>query len=252
MGIYNEYYKKYYTDVKNQEGIKIRSNSHQYRPNAISNHEYERKKVSGFPIFLNIFGKGYGTIFIVQAVIIIILIVGLIGTKFYPTTAIATIYNKGIAYIDTGIVKNDDEGILEVKAVFNDVKSFLAIDAKKEAYITENYGLPVDVASVTNIDLMEDKVVLTLKDDSYIRAAYSGTIKEVIKDEETTLLINHGDGIEIKYIGLDDVTVAKGDRVGKGGILGSTSENSEGNVTIEIFYMGSRLDPSKCFQFKKV
>ena len=54
--------------------------------------------------------------------------------------------------------------------------------------------------------------------------------------------------IRDRYIGMDNFQVAKGSKVNSGDILGAVSGKNGNEITIEVFYMGSRLRPEKCFQ----
>lgn len=239
MGIYNEYYKRYYVDLKKG------NRSPQYRPESgkINYGKQQRDKFT-----LNIFSRSFVTNFTVQASVAIVLILGIVAAKLYPDSVVSEVYAKGKYYMEKGVISAEVFKSEQIAETFNQIKDFVAVDDKKEAFIMKNYKVPVDLLSVTDIKYTEGKVTMTLKNDSYIRAAYGGVVKEIKEGETSEVLVNHGNGVEIMYIGMDNFQVAKGSKVNSGDILGAVSGKNGNEITIEVFYMGSRLRPEKCFQ----
>ena len=252
MGIYNEYYKKYYMDVKGSGNPKEYKSTNQYKQGTTTSSSNGQGRENSFPIFLNIFSSRFTSIFVVQTAVVVVLFLLIIGSKLYPASIANNVCEKVYSYIDTGILQKDLLKNKDVLAAFNEVKSFFSIDQREENYIMKNYSVPVDLNNVSEVKIVQDKLVLSFKDEAYIRASFSGTVKEVQKEEGVSLLIDYGDGIEIKYMGLEESSINKGDKVEKGSVLGGIMNTKESTATIEIYYMGSRLDPSKCFNLESI
>lgn len=252
MGIYNEYYKKYYMDVKESENPKEYKSANQYKLGVAASSSNSNGRGRAFPIFLNIFSSKFTLIFVVQTAVVVVLFLLIIGARLYPTSIAKEICEKGYEYIEVGIFKEDLLKNKDVIAAFNEVKALFNIDEREESYVMKNYSVPVDLNNISTVKMVEDKLVLSFKDEAYIRASFSGTVKEVQKEDSISILIDHGNGIEIKYMGLEESSINKGDKVEKGSILGGIINTKASNAIIEVYYMGSRLDPSKCFNLENI
>lgn len=244
MGMYNDYYKKYYATIE-------RGNTYKgYVPKGenVSVAKSSNEKIGGFPIFLNVFGKGYSNILIIQCVIALILTVGLLLYRMYPTTEIGKIYEYGLNYINKEVsMENITKG--SVISVFNQFKGALNFNGKKEIYINENYIYPVQGEGAYNYSIDEDKLVINAKEDTVVRASYPGKVKNIDKDGNIT--INYGEGIEFTYSGIGEVYMSEGAVIDTNEVIGKSTSNSSNGISIEIFYMGDKLDPSKCFDLGK-
>lgn len=244
MGIYNEYYKKYYLDVRDRK-----------EPNGYRGSKYKpgqstpSKRISSFPIMINVFGRGYHFIFTTQAVIVIVLIMMVIGVNMYKDPVALKIYDRCLHYIDTGIFENDEAVEKKALGIYNDIKSLFLIDERKEEFISQNYIMPVDKMAIEDVEILDGEMLITTSGKESVRPAYKGVIKKV-ESNDNEILINHGDGVEIRYIGVNDILVKAGDQVTTDSILGGVSDN--GNVGVEVYYMGNRLDPLKCFDMEGV
>ena len=268
MGIYNEYYQKYYSNMKKQSGIS------EYKPAKYNgnNTKASHYKVNGrrntFPIYLNVMRKGFVNIFIVQCIIVLVLLAGLFIAKTYPNGYVNKGYDKGIAIINNGLLNGKNitmenivqafnkENILnifkkeKITEVFNEVKSIVSFEEKKENYIKENYVTPITITDKKQITVKDNRLFLNLASESDIKASFPGKVKSIIEGKEITLTIDYGDGIEMKYFGLSNSEVKIGDVVDTGEVIGKI-KGDEGNIlSIEVFYMGNILNPEKCFNFE--
>lgn len=248
MGMYNDYYKKYYSNIGQQGASKA------YVPKGYNGSvkvEENQKGDNVFPIFLNMFGKGYINIFIGQCVLTLMLFSGLILYRAYPTTELGKFYSQGLEYMNKDLSKeiNVERFSKEhVVATFNEVKSLLNFNEKKEDYISENYICPVPREGGSSYIVRDDKLVITTLNDTNIISSYPGRVKSV-KDGVVT--INYGEGIEMIYTGLKDVLAVEGMELDSNEVIGKTGVSSEGEVSIEILYMGDRLSPLNCFNLDK-
>lgn len=279
MGIYNEYYQKYYSNMKKQCGIS------QYKPTGYggNNTKASQYKVnsrrSTFPIYLNVMGKDFANIFIIQCIIVLVILVGLFISRTYPSAYINEVYDKGIAIIDNGLLKEQNinkekivqalkkENLTEllkgdsiaklfnsnsITEVFNEMKSAVNFEENKEAYIKENYVAPVSITDKKQVTLKESRLLIALTSESVIKASFPGKVKSYTDGKEITLTIDYGDGVEIKYYGLSESKVKVGDTVDTGEILGKVNGSKDNILGIEVFYMGNILNPEKCFSFEDI
>ncbi len=270
MGIYNEYYQKYYSNMKKQSGISEHKHiKHNGNNPKASNYKVNSRR-SAFPIYLNVMGKGFANIFIIQCTIVLILLAGLFLSRTYPSGYVNKAYDKGIAIIDNGLLKEGNitkenivqafkkENIVQIfkgesiTEVFNEVKSMVNFEEKKEAYIKENYINPIDVKDKKQVNVKDNKVLVDLTSESTIKASFPGKVKTITEGKEITLSIDYGDGIEMKYSGLSESQVKIGDAVDTGEIIGKINGNEDNILSIEVFYMGNILNPEKCFNFETI
>jgi len=268
MGIYNEYYQKYYSNMKKQTGTS------EYKPTKYSGNSTKgsnnklNSRRNTFPIYLNIFGKGFANILIIQCVIVLVLLAGLFLARTYPNSYVNKVYDKSIAIINNGLLKEKNitvenivqafkkKNILDVfkeekiTEVFNEVKSMVSFEEKKENYIKENYVNPITIKDKNQITIKDNRLSLSLTNESDIKASFPGKVKSVTEGKEITLILDYGDGIEMKYYGLSGSKVKIGNAVDTGEVIG-TVKGDEGNIlSIEVFYMGNILNPEKCFNFE--
>lgn len=248
MGIYNEYYQKYYSNIKKHPGIKEYTSAKYNESKGSSSKKFKgSRNRSSFPIYLNIMGKGFANILIIQCVVIIILTSGLFVTKLYPSGYIRKAYDVGLNYVNNGILQKEEINKEDVVQVFNQVKAFVTFEEKQEEYIRKNYVFPISEENKNKITIEGNKLLVDLKEEGNVNSSYSGKVKSISKGNTTTLLINHGGGIEIKYSGLYDSGVTEGDNVHAGDIIGKFNGGENNRLSIEVFYMGSLLSPEKCF-----
>lgn len=245
MGMYNDYYKKYYSSINKQS-----SASKAYVPGGHRGISVgvQGKGFSSFPIFLNVFGKGYTSILIVQCVVTLILFVGLILYRVYPTTYIGKAYGTGLSYMSKGVAVEDITKE-KVVGVFNEIKSVLNFNEKKELYISENYIYPVITEEQSDYSVNDNKLFINAKAGGAVRASYPGKVKEV--DESGAVTINYGDGIEMTYSGLGEVSATEGMILDTNDVIGKAIAEAGNKISIEIFYMGDKLDPVNCFNLNK-
>ncbi|MEG1255150.1 M23 family metallopeptidase [Clostridium sp.] len=260
MGIYNEYYQKYYSSIKKQENGKEYTPQRYNGTNSTRYNKYtSNNSKTRFPIYLNFMGKGFANIFIVQSLVVVVFIGGILIARTYPGGYVSSLCDKGISYINNGILgKNHiameditDEFIKDnATQVFNEIKSFITMEEKKEDYIKKNYKFPVDIDKGKEISISENKLLINLTNETDVKAAYSGKVKSVIDGDKTTVIINHGDGIEIKYGGLSKDNITEGMDVKVNDIIGKYVDGSDNILSIEVLYMGSMLNPAKCFNLE--
>ena len=269
MGIYNEYYQKYYSNMKRQSGISEYKPT-KYSGNSTKSSQYKvnSRRISTFPIYLNVIGKGFVNIFTIQCIIVAVLLVGLFVSRTYSEGYVNKAYDKGIAIINNGLLNEKNitkENIVQafkkeniaqlfrgenITEVFNEMKSIVNFEKKKETYIKENYVAPVSITDKNQITMKDNRLLVDLTSESVIKASFPGKVKNFTGGKEITLTIDYGDGVEIKYFGLSESEVKIGDTVDTGEILGKINENEDSTLGIEVFYMGNILSPEKCFNFE--
>lgn len=242
MGMYNDYYKKYYANMGQQKA------SNAYVPKGYNGNGESRNKGSVvFPIFLNVFGKGYTNIFIGQCVITLMLFGGLILYRAYPTTDLGKAYALGLDYMGKGI-NIEEFSKEEVASVFSEVKSVFNFNEKKEGFISENYINPVAADSGSSFQVEDNRLLIKTAAGTDIRASYEGKVKAV---KDGTVTINYGEGIEMIYSGMDEINAVEGMTLNANEVIGKAKAGSEGDVSIEILYMGDKLNPSSCFNLNE-
>lgn len=101
---------------------------------------------------------------------------------------------------------------------------------------------------------MEKGIVLEIKVPKEIKSSFQGTVKSVGEDKELGqyVLINHEDGLETKYLGLEEVTVTENQKIGKGEVIGkitSDIQDSKGHVFFQFLYMGEEKNPEEYMHF---
>lgn len=244
MGMYNDYYKKYYANMGQQSASKA------YMPRGYNGNAKVDSHNNGagiFPIFLNVFGRGYINIFIGQCIVTLVLFGGLILYRAYPGTDLGRVYALGLDYMSKGI-KVEEFSKEQVVAVFNEVKSVLNFNEQKEAYISENYLYPVTDKGESSFAVEDNMLVIKATEGTDVRASYPGKVKSV-KDSSVT--VNYGEGIEMVYNGLTNITALEGMTLDSNDVLGKVGNVEKGAVSIEILYMGDRLNPFNCFELNK-
>lgn len=101
---------------------------------------------------------------------------------------------------------------------------------------------------------MEKGIVLEIKVPKEVKSSFQGTVKSVGEDKELGqyVLINHEDGLETKYLGLEEVTVSENQKITKGEVIGkitSDVQDSKGYVFFQLFYMGEEKNPEEYIRF---
>jgi len=77
-----------------------------------------------------------------------------------------------------------------------------------------------------------------------VMATADGQVKNIaVKGKENTLVIDHGEGIETRYEMLGEMTVAKGQTVKKGDVVGSFSKSNKAVLHYEVRLNGQPIDP---------
>jgi len=108
---------------------------------------------------------------IIQCVIVLVLIAGLFLARTYPNSYVNKVYDKSIAIINNGLLKEKnitmenivqafkEKSILDIfkeekiTEVFNEVKSMVNFEEKKENYIKENYVNPIIIKDKNQITI---------------------------------------------------------------------------------------------------
>lgn len=244
MGMYNDYYKRYYSTMEKQNTSKA------YVPGGYKGTKDDTFSggIKRFPIFLNIFVKGYSNILIAQCVITLILLGGLILWRAYPSTDLGKVYGNGLNYMSKGITKEDITKE-KITAVFSQFKSVLDFNEKKEAYISENYMYPIVNENQSGYSVEDNKLLINAKEGADIRASYPGKVKAI--GSNGVITVNYGEGIEMTYSGLGEVNAVEGMTLDTNDVLGKTGSEENNKIFIEIFYMGDKLNPINCFNLDK-
>ncbi|NLW06644.1 MAG: M23 family metallopeptidase [Clostridia bacterium] len=91
---------------------------------------------------------------------------------------------------------------------------------------------------------------------SEVRSAAAGTVKQVEYSDEWRyrLVIDSGNGYQVVYAHLNNIRVAKGDRVERGSLLGllgeagSAEAGTEAHLHLELLKNGKAIDPALALQ----
>lgn len=128
--------------------------------------------------------------------------------------------------VDGSIIKDYSDTALQYSATYGDMRLHTGID----------------IAAATGTD---------------VKAAGTGTITSV-EDSATygkTVIIDHGDGITVKYCGLDSISAKQGDKVTGGDIIGTVGTvpcecSDKSHIHIEVIKDSKHISPLKALGFE--
>jgi len=97
---------------------------------------------------------------------------------------------------------------------------------------------------------------IACKENSQIVSATSGTVTEISESDNylTSITIDHGDGLTVKYRGLGSACVKQGESVGAGVLIGTATNPpcecaDECHIHIEAYINGEAVSPVSAFGF---
>lgn len=142
----------------------------------------------------------------------------------------------------TGVPKNMQKAPISIqKPVVGDIAAVFSVDK-----LVYNKTL--------NIWQTHNGIDIVPKDNAEVKAALAGEVAQVLEDPSwgNMVVINHSDNLVTKYAGLAEVSVAVGDKVQQGGVIGTCGTppfeaNMGTHLHFELWQAGKPLDPSKVF-----
>ena len=254
MGIYNNSYESYYSNLKNSKGNKSR----------LPLTSKGKKGISSF-IARRIVQELTGVLILFIFVLIISSLNNPEADKIYNQckAMIRKSYDfsavwKGIKGIEISTLTEDAEEYIDKL-----IAEVLGMETTKER-ISSNFIVPVSGEVHKSYgDVIEGFSKKTIKGVIYvfkvpgdIKSSYDGVIKEVGEDEELGqyVAISHEGGIETKYFYLEEVSVTPGQKVKQGEKIGrivSSSQEEKGYLFFQIFSTGEEKDPEEYISLKQ-
>lgn len=167
-----------------------------------------------------------------------------------------TLQSVDISKINITNVQNDIIQQIEM------IKTKITGQKTVKETITSNYVMPVQgniisyfgeiVDPQTKEKKFNNGVDIEAKENTEVKAAFSGTVKETGEDINLGkyIIINHGDGIETKYAHLNEIRVKNNDIINRGSIIGKsgiTGKSKVPNLHFEVLYMGENKNPADYF-----
>lgn len=259
MGNYNSEYESYYNSLK--KGRKTR-----YFPSYNRSFDNTAKPK-----------KNYWLSRITRDLVgVLILFVVIISCKLVVTSKTQAVYNYSKQIINQSYdytnlenkFKHIDIRMFQDKItnVIEELRSKITGKETVDNKIKSEFMLPVSGVETSSFGYREDPITkekkfhegvdIDVKENTEVKAAYSGRIKNCGEDEQLGkyVLIDHGDGIETKYGHLNEILVGKEDAVKKSQIIaksGNTGKSTGPHLHFELLYMGENKNPDDYFNIAK-
>ncbi len=259
MGSYNSQYEDYYNSLKK----KSRTTYSPYHKNSFSGKEKSKGSYWVRKITIDLIG-------------VLILFTFVIGCKLIATPKSVAVYNyskviinksydyKSLLSKDRSVhLKKIQESIINTIEI---IKSKVTGKDMVRDKIIKEFTLPLTGTETSAFGYRKDPVSkenkfhagvdIDAKENTEVKAAYNGTIKECGEDGKLGkyILIDHGDGIETKYGHLNNILVKNEDAVKKSQVIaksGNTGKSTGPHLHFELLYMGENKDPGQYFDAMK-
>lgn len=259
VGNYNSEYESYYSKIlRKKNDANIYSG---YMPNGGYN-----EKALGTDFKLN--GEYFLKRFIRDLIGVAVLFVLILSFKIIPVPQAALAYNYSKTLVNTSydyksmyskIVSLDVEALKQkVEDNIETLKSkMLGKDTIKET-ISKDFVVPTKGTITSPFGKREDPITkkeafhhgidIEVKENTEIKSAYKGKVKEIGEEEVMGkyIIIDHGQGIETKYGHLSESSLKKEQEVETGEVIGksgNTGKSTAPHLHFEIMYMGQSKDP---------
>lgn len=264
MGNYNKEYEKYYKMVTNNKKVINKSNKKYNDFNEVLEDSYRRNK--NIKIKNTLIITTIGSLILGAALIvckysergneIYLYMKKVCSTNFYYKDILKERYDSDF-FIEKNktevknVVTQENTNNIELKP-FND---FQVVKNSKEDTLKESNNMPLEnVKSFKVIDNIKENHILISGEKNKIKALLDGKLKEIGEDKNLGkfILLDHGDGVEIKYANLKQIYLSKGKLIKEGECLGEykNDRNEINGVIIQILINGQLKNPKDYLKFK--
>ncbi|MGL4773058.1 MAG: peptidoglycan DD-metalloendopeptidase family protein [Clostridium sp.] len=246
MSNYKSQYENYYSGIRG----KSRNITHQDSIEYLANHgsgKRRKKRLS------------YGTLLIFQCIGSLLILLIFIGFKVAPGERAkqAFVASKNMIsenQVDTSKLKEIDFSNLKEVAVkyVDKLRALVGGDEFLKEKLKGEYLAPVMGKTEKTIG---EGIFIYTNEGANVMASFNGKVKEVENDKGgTTVVINHGEGIETYYGLLKESQLKEGDEVKKGQVLGAVGKllpKESYGIEFRLIYMGDEKLPLDYMDFKE-
>lgn len=249
MGDYRAQYERYYNNAKN--GV---SRARYTRIGSMDSGYNEPKRTTNNNLNNNLPQKLIKQ-FIWQLSGSCILLMLIAIAKFVPVKEVNDIYDLAKEKVNDNFELIDAVKSIKLPEDGNYKEMILDYVDEAKCYVTGGQSLKDTIKSeyitpingkVEDYKLKENTIAIISDEALDVVASYDGTVKELSKDDDKYILIDHGNGVETYYGLISEINVEEGDKVKRGDTIGKTgrieSLKSKG-VIYKIIYMGSEKNP---------
>lgn len=242
MSNFHTQYKEYYSRIANSEELKSYGSVYNNRKNMNS-------AINGQTVLKKITIQSYVSVIM----LLIILLLKTIDSDIARKTDVQI--SKAIGAID--IYKYKDQISIETiekaqEKIVDKVDLFISSITNSKSIlqtINEEFVFPKSNKVVyANKKTTNDYTIFYELPSNMIFSTYGGIVKEVGEDENGKyIVVNHGNGLETVYSMLEQVRVAKGEKIIQDDYIGDCKKSSTDNtykVGVKVLYMGSSKDIS--------
>lgn len=265
MGHYNKEYERYYKMVTNNKKVINKSNKKYDDFNESLEGNYKRNKninlkstliittigslVLGGALLLCKYSESGNEIYLYMKKVC--------STNFYYKDILEERYNKSNFLLGKNkaearnlVTKENDDNI-ELKP-FND---FQIVKNSKEDILKESNNMPLEnVKSFKVINNIKENHILVSGEKNKVKSLLDGQLKEIGEDKNfgKFILLDHGDGVEIKYANLKQISLSNDKSIKEGECLGEYKNDKDdiSGVIIQILINGQLKNPKDYLKFK--
>lgn len=274
MSNYRMQYENYYNNISKKRKIKVAdksSNKDKMTSNYREREYSHRDKEYDYILKRNGYGnsargnkKSWTNTIIMQLSGVLIMSVLLLGCKAIDTSTTQKVYSKSCAILSrnydlTAIangIKNGGYKEFESKVLsyIDGVKSKVLGGKTLEERLKEDFSFPTiqNNSLGSKADNSETKLLATsnkgVASNRFVQAASSGkVVKCDFRGDKQVVLIDHGQGIQTEYAGLDEVFVCEGDHINRDENIGAVKEkdSEDKSCDFKLLYMGKDKDFQK-------
>lgn len=260
MGNYNSQYESYYSSLINK---RKKNDYYNFSSNVNSPFKFDKEHILKR--------------FVRELIGVLLLFLFVLGCKVIVTPQTKAAYEYSKKMLD----ENYDYGkaVTAIKSVnlkdledsttswLENIKTKLTGEETIKEKITSNFMLPAegDIVSAFGQEItmlngdkkVHEGIDIDLKTDSEVICPYKGRVKKIGEDKilGKYILIDHGDGVETKYGGLNSILVSNDESLSKGSVIGKSGGNNEletAHLHFELIYMGENKDPKEYMNYYEV
>ncbi|SHI02553.1 Peptidase family M23 [Clostridium collagenovorans DSM 3089] len=274
MSNYRMQYENYYNNISKKRKVKAANKSNDkekitsnYRERECNHRDKEYDyilKRNGYRNSSRSSKKSWANTIIMQLSGVLIMSVLLLGCKAIDTSTTQKVYSKSCTILSknydlTAIassIKNGGYKEFEGKVLsyIDGVKSKVLGGKTLEERLKEDFSFPTIQNNSLGLkaDSNEGKVISTsnkgVASNRFVQAASSGkVVKCDFRGDKQVVLIDHGQGIQTEYAGLDEVFVCEGDYINRDENIGAVKEkdSEDKSCDFKLLYMGKDKDFQK-------
>lgn len=244
MGNYTSQYENYYKNLRGKSNVRAQNSIDYLAQNGSGRGRSKKKRVR----------LSYGTLLIFQCIGSLVLLVGFIVVKMLPMEGTKKAYQFGrevltVNQVDTSVIETFSyEDVYKIKEAVvdyvEDLKSMMTGEDTLKEKIKKEYAAPTKLKSK---EVKDNMLILGTDENEEVVASFDGRVKEVkTVDEETYILVDHGNGVETYYGRLKTAMVKENDEVKKGTVIGQAGkflDKEESGLVFKLIYMGVEKNP---------